>query len=125
MISKLAAPLAVLFSGLIFAGPVRAHAHLKFASPPEGATVNSSTPTSPVTLTFTEGLEPAYSTIAVTDETGQPVPTESAIIGPEDATTLSAVPTRPLSPGVYNVNWHVLSKDGHSTSGSYRFTVTP
>ncbi len=124
MISKLAAPLAVLFSGLIFAGPVWAHAHLKVASPPEGAIVNSST-SSPVTLTFTEGLEPAYSTIAVTDEAGQPVPTGAATVGPEDASALSAMPTRPLSPGIYKVNWHVLSKDGHSTSGSYRFTVTP
>ncbi|WP_168254442.1 copper homeostasis periplasmic binding protein CopC [Rhizobium leguminosarum] len=123
MISKIPAPFTVLLCGLAFAGPVWAHSHLKVATPSEGATVNSSA--SPVTLTFTEALEPAYSTIAVTDEAGQPVPTGATTVSSEDASKLSVMPTEPLRPGIYKVDWHVLSKDGHSTSGSYRFTVTP
>lgn len=79
----------------------------------------------PVTLTFTEGLEPAYSTIAVTDEADQPVPTGAATVSAEDASKLSVMPTKPFMPGIYKVDWHVLSKDGHSTSGSYRFSVKP
>ena len=30
---------------------------------------------------------------------------------------------RPLPPGTYKVNWHVLSVDTHKTEGSYSFTV--
>jgi len=29
----------------------------------------------------------------------------------------------PLAAGDYQVNWHVLSVDGHKTQGSYRFSV--
>ena len=123
MISKFAFPGFVLLSGLAQAGPVWAHAHLKTATPPDRILVSSST--MPISLTFTEGLEAGYSTIAVTDQAGQLVPTTTAMVDAEDASKLYIVPTKPLAPGIYAVDWHVLAKDGHSTSGSYRFTVTP
>jgi methionine-rich copper-binding protein CopC len=31
--------------------------------------------------------------------------------------------SQPLQAGSYQVNWHVLSVDGHKTAGSYRFSV--
>jgi methionine-rich copper-binding protein CopC len=30
-----------------------------------------------------------------------------------------------LQPGIYTVEWHALSTDGHKTTGSYSFTVKP
>jgi copper resistance protein C len=33
--------------------------------------------------------------------------------------------TAPLPPGVYRVNWHVLSVDSHKTQGSFTFEVRP
>jgi methionine-rich copper-binding protein CopC len=37
---------------------------------------------------------------------------------------MAPIPTS-LKPGSYTVNWHVLSSDGHKSSGSYGFTVKP
>jgi methionine-rich copper-binding protein CopC len=33
------------------------------------------------------------------------------------------IPLKPLPPGTYKVNWHVLSVDIHKTQGSYSFSV--
>jgi len=33
------------------------------------------------------------------------------------------VPLKPLPPGTYKVDWHVLSVDTHKTQGSYTFSV--
>jgi methionine-rich copper-binding protein CopC len=37
---------------------------------------------------------------------------------------LCAPVTASLPPGVYRVQWTVVGRDGHRTSGTYRFTVT-
>ena len=40
--------------------------------------------------------------------------------------TAMVVPiAKPLPPGVYRVNWHVLSVDGHKLQGSFTFEVRP
>src|SRR4051812_29707442 len=108
MIARFPATCIVLLGGLALAGPVWAHAHLKAATPLDGTPASSLI--TPISLTFTEGLESAYSTIAVSDQAGRPVPTAPASVGGKDATKLYVVPTKPLAPGVYIVDWHVLSK---------------
>lgn len=114
---------SVLLCGMAISGPALAHAHLKSAVPPDGATLRTSP--SEISLGFTEGLEPAFSTITLTGETGDLAPTASPVISGDGSSTLSVVPTAPLPPGGYIVQWHVLSTDGHPSSGSYRFRVTP
>lgn len=108
---------------LAASGPAWAHAHLKMSMPSDGEMLNSSP--SEIRLDFTEGLEPAFSGLTITAQSGQPVditkPTVSGIEGHELSTSTST----PLSPGSYTVQWHVLSKDGHATSGTYHFRVMP
>ena len=98
-----------------------AHAFLQTAQPAVGSAVQQAP--SEVAITFTEGVEPAFSTIAVTDATGQPM-----AAGPphlEGPDTVLAVALKPLQPGTYTVTWHATAIDTHKTEGHYRFTVGP
>jgi hypothetical protein len=52
------------------------------------------------------------------------VPTGDATLDPA-GTTLIVTVTGALPAGAYTVDWRALSKDGHTTKGSYVFTVGP
>lgn len=104
------------------AGPALAHAFLDTADPAVGSTVKAAPPI--VTITFTEALEPSFSSITVKDETGERVDLDDAHVVPDDPTRF-AVDLKPLKPGSYKVNWRVTSVDTHKTSGSFNFTVAP
>ena len=84
-----------------------AHAQLDRANPPVGGTV-ASAPRA-VTLTFSENIEPAFSSIRVEDASG--------------ARNVLRVGVKPLTPGAYKVIWKVLSTDTHATEGSFSFSV--
>ena len=109
-------PLSFTLSG----APALAHAMLDHANP----RVGSSQPSGPreVTLWFTQKLEPAFSTIEVRNESGGVVSTGKAQVDRGDPTQLH-VAVRPLSPGTYEVIWHVLSVDTHRTQGDFSFRV--
>jgi methionine-rich copper-binding protein CopC len=113
--------LAALLS-LGLAGPAFAHAHLTASTPAANATVTA-TPAA-LQLTFSEGLELRFTGIKVTGPGGAAVATGDATLGPDGATLVVPV-TGPLAPGAYTVDWHALSTDGHTTKGSYAFTVAP
>jgi copper resistance protein C len=89
---------------------------LDHASPPVGSMLAQ--PPSRLTLSFTEALEPAFSGATVVNASGQRVDTVARASG----TTLQ-ISLKPLPPGTYKVNWHVLSVDTHKTQGSYSFSV--
>jgi methionine-rich copper-binding protein CopC len=99
------------------AGAARAHAFLDHASPLVGSTV----PSAPreVTLSFTQNLEPAFSTVQVTDANGARVDQGKAQIS---GATMH-VGLKALSPGSYRVHWHALSVDTHTTEGTFSFRV--
>jgi copper resistance protein C len=104
--------------------PLTAHAHsgLERASPAPGSTVRI--PPSEVELSFTENLEPAFSTVAVRNAAGTRVDDAKARVDP-NARNVLRVSLKPLAPGTYQVNWRVLSVDTHRTQGSFSFTVRP
>ena len=89
---------------------------LDHASPAVGSTV--ATAPARVTLTFTEPLEGAFSGATVSNASGQRVDTGARASG----TTLQ-ISLKPLPPGTYKVNWHVMSVDTHKTQGSFGFSV--
>jgi methionine-rich copper-binding protein CopC len=95
----------------------QAHAFLDHASPLVGSTV----PTAPheVALTFTQNLEPAFSTVEVVDSSGTRVDQGKAQVS---ANTMS-IGLKTLGPGTYKVHWHALSVDTHTTEGSFSFHV--
>jgi copper resistance protein C len=98
-----------------------AHAHLKTATPAAGSTV--ATAPEAVTIDFTEGVEPRFSTITVQDAQGNRVDKNDVHI--VDGNTHLAVGLTALQPGVYTVTWHATAVDTHKTDGSFSFTVKP
>jgi methionine-rich copper-binding protein CopC len=100
-------------------GHAAAHAHPKTEVPADGATVAAPPE---VSIVFDDALEPAFSSITVSDAQGHPVTTAKAEL---DAVTHKNlhVSLPALAPGAYQVKWVAVSVDGHRTNGAYRFTV--
>jgi hypothetical protein len=101
----------------IGATAAEAHAFLDHAEPRVGSTVQSAP--REVSLSFTQELEPAFSTVAVTDAKGARVDQGKARV----STSVMRIGLKPLPPGTYKVNWHALSVDTHTTEGSFTFRV--
>ncbi|WP_328653547.1 copper resistance protein CopC [Micromonospora sp. NBC_00330] len=113
-----AAVLAALVAVLIPASPAWAHNSLKTATPARDATVPSA-PTE-VTLEFMQRLDPAFTTIVLTDAAKRKLPTgEPVVTGAKSTVEV----TDTLPNGTYTVAYRVVSVDGHPVQGSYPFTV--
>ena len=97
----------------------RAHATLDHAEPRVGSTV--STAPRELVLFYTQNLEPAFSSIEVSDANGARVDLGKSRV---NASTMR-VGLKPLPPGTYRVHWQVLSVDTHKTEGSFTFHVKP
>ena len=95
----------------------RAHAFLDHASPLVGSTV----PAAPheVVMTFTQSLEPSFSTVEVTGPNGARVDQGK----PQISGNSMRIGLKPSGPGAYHVHWHALSVDTHTTQGSFTFHV--
>ena len=105
---------------LIAPAAVRAHAFLDHSDPAVGSTV----PAPPVVihLWFTQEVEPAFSSVTVTDRSGASVNDGSAALDPSNQSELD-VKLKHLTAGTYTVKWHVLSVDTHTTEGDFTFRV--
>ena len=77
-----------------------------------------------VTLWFTQDLEPAFSTVTVTNAAGQRVDLANVQI-PQDSPAELRIGLKPLAPGTYLVSWHVVSVDTHPTEGTFTFEIKP
>ena len=108
---------------LLLAGPALAHGALKSASPADGATI-SAAPAS-VKLEFSEKIELAFSSVKITGPGKIAVTTGAASNGGGSPNVLEVPVTGTLAPGVYRLEWRILSKDGHKTKGAYTFTLKP
>jgi hypothetical protein len=104
---------------LLAANDVSAHAFLDHADPRVGNKV--ATAPHEVTLFFTQKLEPAFSNITVTNASGQRIDTGK----PRVSGNQMSVSLRPGGTGTYQVTWHVLSVDTHTTDGNFTFQVGP
>jgi len=102
---------------LLVTGEANAHAFLDHAEPRVGNTV--ATAPREVTLWFTQKLEPAFSTITVTNSAGQRVDTGKTRV----SGTQMSISLRSGGAGTYRVTWRVLSVDTHRTDGSFTFRV--
>ncbi|SFI39729.1 hypothetical protein SAMN04515618_12140 [Collimonas sp. OK307] len=105
--------------GLSSIGQAWAHARPETQAPVAGAVVSAP---QEVSITYNEGLEPAFSSLVVSNAQGKQVNSAKAEV---DATTHKtmrvALPSLPG--GVYQVKWVAVADDGHRTQGSYKFTV--
>ena len=107
---------------VVATGPAMAHAFLDTADPAVGSTVATSPKA--VTLSFTQAVEPSFSTIDVTDAAGMRVDLNDPHVAPGDGAVFTT-DLKPLPAGEYHVTWHVTSVDTHKTQGSFAFTVGP
>ncbi|MBI2161615.1 MAG: copper resistance protein CopC [Candidatus Rokubacteria bacterium] len=111
---------AALALALLLPAPAEGHAFLVKASPARRAVLSH--PPARVELWFSERLEPAYSSVTVTDAAGTRVDFRDVTVGPDDPRRLT-VSLPPLMPGRYVVTFRVLSVDGHVVESSFPFTV--
>ena len=95
----------------------QAHAFLERAEPRVGNKVAA--PPREVTLWFTQKLEPAFSSVTVTNAAGERIDTGKARVSGNQI----SVSLRPGGTGTYRVNWRVLSVDTHTTNGNFTFQV--
>lgn len=102
---------------LLAASPAFAHAKLVSSDPAANASVKSP---SMIKLTFSETLEPAFSTATLSDSAGKKLPVPKSVGG----ATITLVPIG-LKPGAYKVNWQAVGHDTHKLSGSFGFKVIP
>jgi copper resistance protein C len=110
-----AAALALAATSLAFA-----HAMPTRQEPAAGATV-AATP-SKVAIDFDDRLEPAFSSINVTDAQGKSVVSGKSAVDTANPKHMS-VSVGTLAPGKYTVAWVAVATDGHRTQGRYTFSV--
>lgn len=120
-------PSTVIALGLTFSLGVcdeaMAHAHLKTSVPAGNATLAAS-PAS-ISLQFSEALLLKFSGIKVTGPGNAEVKLGPAASGSGGDSALEVPVTAPLPAGLYTVDWHIVSNDGHKMKGTYTFTVKP
>jgi copper resistance protein C len=106
-----------LLAAAVASTAAEAHAFLDHAEPRVGSTV----PAAPreLILTYTQNLEPAFSSVEVSDGSGARVDLGK----PKINAGVMRVGLKQLPPGTYKVRWQVLSVDTHTTEGSFAFHV--
>lgn len=120
MVSRLCSAL-LLAGGMLATPAVFAHAHLKHQYPAADAKVDAAPQA--LTLNFSEGIEPKFSGVKITGSKQQDVKTGRVKRNDNDKTQLIVPIEQALTPGEYTVDWHVVSVDGHKTTGNYHFSV--
>lgn len=110
-----------LLATLLFSQSALAHAHLKNQYPAANARVDASPQA--LTLTFSEDIEPAFSSATLTNEKQQTMPTGKVGRTAAKHNEMIVPLEKPLPKGEYQVQWRVLSVDGHNTEGKYGFSV--
>ncbi len=112
----------IILSTLGAATQASAHAHLAESVPSDKSTVESAP--AAVKMTFTESLNLKFSGIKLIGPKKAAVKTGEASLTDQDK-GLTVPVSDALAAGSYTVEWHVLSSDGHKTSGTFSFTVKP
>jgi len=98
-----------------------AHAFEKQTTPLENSVVTKSP--AEVLISFTEPLEPRYSSAQLFDANGGKIPTAVSHIGSDPTILVLPLPST-LPPGTYTVEWQNISAaDGHPNAGYFAFTV--
>ncbi len=112
---------ATAIASIQLAQPVAfAHARPKVMAP-----ASDSTGPAPekIQVTFSEAIEPKFSSLTLTDEAGKPVSAEKSQPVAGDAKTLVLKAPASLPSGGYLVHWISVAPDGHRMEGEYKFTV--
>ena len=107
--------------GVFSTSPVWAHAHLQQQLPAADSEVSPAPQT--LTLDFSEGIEANFSGVTLKGPDQQTIAIGKAARNEADKKQLIVPLTQTLASGLYTVEWHVVSVDGHKTKGQYQFSV--
>ena len=118
---KIAKRLVVSLGCLLSCSSAHAHAHLTAAVPADGMVVTTSPTT--LSLAFTEGLSLKLSGATLKGLDGKPVATGAISLSAPNKKTMNIAIPGELGTGTYTVDWHAFSDDGHTSRGTYQFTV--
>ncbi|MDQ4143252.1 MAG: copper resistance protein CopC [Actinomycetota bacterium] len=119
---RLLTSLVVAGVGVLALAPAKASAHANIASSEPAAGSRLERSPGAVVITFTEPVEPSFSSMQVLDSGGRSV-TGKGRITSRSPSSLS-IPVSDLPQGVYTVSWRAFSRvDGHTTAGSFSFGV--
>lgn len=114
---RVSAAVALMFVVALGTAAAQAHARLNRSEPVADSAVAAAP--HEVSLSFSEKLEPAFSSVQVTDSNGNRVDQgEVQVSG-----NIMRVELKPLMAGTYKVRWRALSVDTHTTEGNFSFTV--
>ncbi|KVH40152.1 copper homeostasis periplasmic binding protein CopC [Burkholderia cepacia] len=107
---------------ILAAAPLAASAHgkLESATPAAGSTIDAAPDT--LRLAFNEALEPAFSSVKVSDANGTAVTQEKAKVDAANPRVMTVAMPK-LGPGAYTVQWAAMTADAHRTKGTYTFRV--
>lgn len=111
--------IACVATGMLIASTAFAHVFPQKQSPSAGAEVASP---ANVTIAFDGPLEPAFSSLSVSNSTGKQVNTAKSEVDGNDTKSIH-VALPPLPPDTYTVHWVAVAADGHRTHGDYAFKV--
>ena len=120
MTKLLLVKLHIFITLLFISSAALSHAKSVSSDPAPRSVVNRS-PES-ITILFNQQLEPAYSTIVVTNSSGKLVTEKAAVVDLKNNKRLILVLPN-LIPDKYTVSYKVLSLDGHVVKSTYKFRI--
>ena len=110
---------ALLLAALIAVpAPALAHDTLLSTDPEGGASLETSP--EEVTFTFSDDILDVSPLVRITDEGGEQV---AEIVPTIEGPTATATLEEPLPAGTYDIQWRVVSGDGHPIEGTLTLTV--
>ncbi|ADG15686.1 copper resistance protein CopC [Paraburkholderia atlantica] len=116
---RLAMRVAALIAGVTLASAALAHVFPQKQEPGAGTSVAAP---AQVKVTFDGPLEPAFSSLSVTDASGRQVGTQKSSVDAQQPAVMT-LPLPTLAAGHYTVHWVAVASDGHRTHGDYGFDV--
>ncbi|MBD8070661.1 copper resistance protein CopC [Bacillus sp. PS06] len=114
---KLMTLTTALILALVISNSVFAHSHLQGSNPADGDVLTE--PLTEIVLEFDGNIEQG-SFIELTNGAGESVELQDTVIGDG---TLTGIASEPLANEEYQVNWSIISADGHPLEGTFSFTV--
>ena len=112
----------LLLALALWPAPAAAHLQLQSSRPSAGDTVR--TPLTEIRVTFTQDVEPRYTSLIILDNAGQELVLGTlAPVGEGKTREFVYRLTRPVVVGAFVVRWKTAGADGHVVTGSFHFIV--
>lgn len=106
---------------LLFPNLSQAHTYVVRSSPAQNQQLDAAV--SKVTIQFDENIQPAFLVLNVYDESGHRVDTNNAHLNKKNPSILENQLKKSLPNGFYQMQWKVISADGHPVSGVIPFQI--